>query len=40
MKTVSKHLFSCDFDEKDLPSSRTVQNIVDEGHYLAKTFNI
>ncbi|KAL4219419.1 Piwi-like protein 1 [Mactra antiquata] len=38
IKTVSKHLFGKDLRKTDLPSSTTVQTIVDEGHYLAKAF--
>ncbi|XP_045198613.2 uncharacterized protein LOC123552927 [Mercenaria mercenaria] len=38
IKTVSKHLFHVDIENSDLPSSSTVQSIVDEGHYLAKTY--
>ena len=36
--TVSKHLHSNEFTKKELPTSTTVQTIVDEGHFLAKTF--
>ena len=37
IRTVSKHLFQIEFEKNDLPSSSTVQSIVDEGHFLAKT---
>ncbi|CAC5420858.1 unnamed protein product [Mytilus coruscus] len=38
IQTVCKHLFDIDLDKSQLPSSTTVQSIVDEGHYIAKTF--
>ena len=38
IKTVSKHMFGKDSEKQDLPSSTTVQSIVDEGHFLAKAF--
>ncbi|XP_045190091.2 uncharacterized protein LOC123547228 [Mercenaria mercenaria] len=38
VRTVSKHLHGVDTCRSDLPSSTTVQAIVDEGHFLAKTF--
>ena len=38
ISTVAKHLFEKEFNKGDLPSSKTVQTIVDEGHYVAKAF--
>ncbi|XP_063406504.1 uncharacterized protein LOC134690461 [Mytilus trossulus] len=38
IQTVCKHLFDIGLDTSQLPSSTTVQSIVDEGHYIAKTF--
>ncbi|CAC5358700.1 unnamed protein product [Mytilus coruscus] len=38
IQTVCKQLFDIDLDKSQLPSSTTVQSIVDEGHYIAKTF--
>lgn len=35
--TVSKHLFGRKLEKSELPTSTTVQSIVDEGHFLAKT---
>ena len=38
IETVSKHLFGTHFKKCDQPTKTTVQSIVDDGHYLAKTF--
>lgn len=38
IKCVSKHVFNTKFKSSDIPSSSTTQNIIDEGHLLAKTF--
>lgn len=38
IKCVSKHVFNTEFKSSDVPSSSTAQNIIDEGHFLAKTF--
>ena len=35
---MSKHVFGRDLKKSDLPNGTTVQTIIDEGHYLAKTF--
>jgi hypothetical protein len=37
MRSVSTHLFGRDFQTGDLPSASTVQAMVDERHYIAKT---
>ncbi|KAG1667760.1 hypothetical protein GQR58_018268 [Nymphon striatum] len=37
IETVSRQLFNTDHRKGDVPSSTTVQSIVDEGHYIAKT---
>ena len=36
IRTVSKHLFSTDFHEKDLPCMQMALNVADEGHVLTK----
>jgi hypothetical protein len=38
--TYSEHLhvFRHKFDKKDLPSSTTIQSMVEEGHFIVKTF--
>jgi hypothetical protein len=38
IKAVITHMLGHEFKKADLPNSTTVQNIVDEGHYLAKTY--
>ena len=38
IQTVSKHLFDHEFDIKELPTRTSVQSMIDEGHFLAKTF--
>ncbi|KAG1681433.1 hypothetical protein GQR58_011826 [Nymphon striatum] len=38
IETVGKHMFEYKFQQKDLPTLTTVRNIVDEGHYLAKSY--
>ena len=38
IKIVSECLFEIEFEEKELPSSSTVQNIIDEGHVLSKKY--
>lgn len=38
IKSVSSHIHNHNFKTCDLPNSTTVQTIVDEGHFLAKTF--
>jgi hypothetical protein len=35
---VAKHLFMKDFSKGKLPSSKTVQSMVDDGYYVAKAF--
>ncbi|KAG1681918.1 hypothetical protein GQR58_011451 [Nymphon striatum] len=37
VEKVSRQLFNTDHRKGDVPSSTTVQSIVDEGHYIAKT---
>ena len=38
ISAVSNHIFGRQFNKSDLPSSTTVQTVVDEGHYLAKSY--
>ncbi|CAG2245173.1 unnamed protein product [Mytilus edulis] len=38
IQTVCKHSFDIGLDTSQLPSSTTVQSIVDEGYFIAKTF--
>ena len=38
IQVVSKHMYSREVCESDLPTSTTVQSILDEGHYLAKAY--
>lgn len=38
IQSVSKHLFGREFEKHEIPSSTTVQTIVDEGHFLAKAY--
>ena len=38
MSAVSKHLFGRDFESGELPSASTIQTMVKDGHFLAKTY--
>ncbi|XP_053381945.1 uncharacterized protein LOC128549357 [Mercenaria mercenaria] len=38
IQVISRHMFSREISKADLPTSSTVQTIVDEGHFLAKTY--
>ena len=38
IQTVSKHLFSNELEKGDLPNKTSVQSMIDEGQYLARTF--
>ncbi|XP_045169684.2 uncharacterized protein LOC123532337 [Mercenaria mercenaria] len=38
IQAISKHLFHVNLEKKDLPSSTTTQSIVDEGHFIAKSY--
>ena len=38
IKIVSECLFETEFEEKELPSSSTVQTIIDERHVLSKKY--